>query len=129
MKLSRSQYKAIFGVAVASVATNLQAKRMGMNVGKATTSSYSRMYVDYGRRAFTNFLVPGTGTPATLDGSGNPVGSYEVVLTAGPLANDLGVYNCWIDGQISGGGGSGLGIAKSSSTTTTAVTFSAPVYT
>lgn len=129
-RLSRLQLNAIIRASfVSTVLTNLQAGRMGMNVGKLTSSSPSRIYVDYTRRTFGKFLVPTTATPVALDGSGNPTASYEFILSAAPQANDLGVYNCWIPGQISGGGGGGLGIAKSSATTTTVVNFSSPVYT
>lgn len=128
--ISRAQYSAMLRASiVSSGATNLQAGRLGINAGKTSSTQYSRIYVDYTRRAFGHFLVPTTGTSVALDGSGNPTASYEFILSANPLANDLGVYNCWIPGQISGGGGGGLGIAKSSSTTTTVVNFSTPVYT
>lgn len=110
-------------------ATNLSAGRFGMNIGKTTSGDYGRVYIDYTKRCFGKFLVPTTATPVALDGNGNPAASYEFILSANPLTNDLGVYNCWVDGQISGGGGGGLGIAKSSATTTTVVNFSTPVYT
>ena len=104
------------------VLTNLQAGRLGLNAGKLQSGYYSRSTIDYTRRAFGPFLVPTTATRVALDGNGNPAASYEMVLTANPVAADFGVYNCWCDGQISG-------VAKSSSTTTTSVTFSTPLYT
>lgn len=116
-------------VAAIGPLTNLQAGRLGINAGKTTSTQYSRIYIDYTRRSFGKFVVPGTATPVALDVNGKPIGNHEWTLTANPLANDLMVYNCWRHGQISGGGGGGQGIAKSSATTTTVVNFSSPVYT
>jgi hypothetical protein len=122
--ISRTQFASLLGArrVVLSALTNLQAGRFGMNIGKTTSSDYGRVYIDYTKRSYGKWFVPGTGTPVALDGNGNPAASYEFNLSGNPLANDLGVYNCWCDGQISG-------VAKSSSTTTTAVTFSTPAYT
>jgi hypothetical protein len=103
--------------------TNLQAGRMGINVGKQTSSAYSRQYIDWTRRigGQGKFLVPATSTPVALDGSGNPTASYEYILTASALTNDLGVYNCWMPGQCAS--------VQASSFTTAGVSFSSPVYT
>lgn len=92
---------------------------MGMNVGKPTSTSYSRIYLDYVRRTFAPFVVPGTSTPVALDASGNPTASYEVSL-GNPLANDLMTYTLWVQG------GTFTSAQKSSSTTTTVVNFGSP---
>jgi hypothetical protein len=121
--LSRFQILSWLRALLSVPLTNFAAGRMGMNAGKLVTGYYSRSTIDYTRRAFGPFLVPASGTThVALDTNGNPAASYEVVLSANPVAADLGVYNCWCDGQISG-------VAASTSTTTTVVSFSTPVYT